>query len=779
MLTVTNQIPTESFTGTFFQGGRFCIDVSCTGSLFSKFLYDFHRSDYSSGTTIKAGTLTVDHASGGVIDALGTATFTPNNGGAIRDAPITFDAAPGLGVPALASSVTATLGKTVVDPLGSTVINDITINPGSSARIEATPGVTFTLADNFAYDGGPTTLHFGSPTDTGTVVLAFPAAPVVDAQGQISIDGGTLQLAPGTHGPDLLNSPNLSAVTVTGGTLDLNGLSTTVTNLNLAGGTVANGTLNSPISSTGGTVDGIGGSASLTTTAGTTTLRGNDTYTGPTTIAGGTVDVVGNLGLPAIPSGPINIASRGELDVGPTGSINIGTNNLTNNGVVNEQGAISARTLFNNGVFNGLNNGVAAGTFVNNGLLDLRNPNTVATNFTIRGNYVAGDPQINLNVLGQQANHLTITGLASGATNILAIPFPGTLSLFTRPIPIINDGPGSTATFNLLASPLPFQSVVAYGLEQDPATPTQWNLTSRLNAVPIGAIAGSISSAVTSVATGFFQGTTAFLGAPAAATPNQVDYGFWSRGGTGMNTERTVATTSVVPGPTDLKTATHFSGYQVGSDAGMFNIQNSGWNLHFGVTAGEYVASTSEENFLGASSNYTVPFLGLYAAATGHNFYADVLVRHDFWQGDVSSTGVALQNVRMNGDANAVTAEAGYTYRFQNGMFVTPSVGFAYTNATFDQLSLLPGSVVPPTLNVGAVISDLGRLGLVLGDTFATPYWALTPTLNLSGWHEFAGPRSVAFRLCVPRTGCLCRQHFRDPHWHFRAVRGRPDSPAD
>ena len=72
----------------------------------------------------------------------------------------------------------------------------------------------------------------------------------------------------------------------------------------------------------------------------------------------------------------------------------------------------------------------SAKTFVNNGVLDLRNPNTVATNLTIQGNYVAQDPQINLNVLAtaantgqQQANHLTITGAASGATNVSVTPF--------------------------------------------------------------------------------------------------------------------------------------------------------------------------------------------------------------------------------------------------------------------------------------------------------------------------------------------------------------------
>jgi len=391
---------------------------------------------------------------------------------------------------------------------------------------------------------------------------------------------------------------------------------------------------------------------------------------------------------------------------------------------------------------------ITVGTFFNDGVIDLRN--SVTTRLTINGNYVAVDPQIDVIFSGTQASHLTITGAASGATNVLAVPFQNILTIFANPIPIINDGPGSTATFNLLPVPGSSNFIVTYGLEQVPGNPNQWDLTSRVNPVPIGSIAGGIGAAVTSVATGFFQGSTAFLGAPATATPNQVDYGVWTREGTGMNTERSVATTSLVSGQSDLKTSTHFAGFQVGSDAGVFNIQNSGWNLHFGITGGEYVASTGEENFGGAYSNYMVPFLGLYAAATGHGFFADVLVRHDFWEGDVSAAGAGLTNARMNGDANAVTAEAGYSYHFQNGMFATPSVGFAYTNARFDQLSLVPGSAVQPTLNVGAVLSDLGRLGVTLGDTFATQYWALTPNLNLSLWHEFAGPIPSLFAYAPP-----------------------------
>ena len=218
-----------------------------------------------------------------------------------------------------------------------------------------------------------------------------------------------------------------------------------------------------------------------------------------------------------------------------------------------------------------------------------------------------------------------------------------------------------------------------------------------------------------------------------------------------MNDEKSVATTSVVANPTDLDIKTHFSGFQVGSDLGMFNIQNGGWNLHAGVTGGEYVASSSASSISGGSSSYTVPFLGVYAAATGHGFFADVLLRHDFWQGEVMNSYAGLTNAPMNGHGNAATVEAGYNYRFQNGIQVTPSAGFAYTRATFDALTLFPGMLTSNSvLNVGAVQSDLGRVGVTVADAFATPYFVLVPNATASVWHEFAGPIPSLFTVSAP-----------------------------
>jgi fibronectin-binding autotransporter adhesin len=315
---------------------------------------------YSGGTTIAAGEISI-----GATTALGTGTVTFNGGS---------------GGSTLESTATGTLG------------NSITINVGSSATIETTSSQTLTLgAGGIVADGGVgTTLHFGSSTDTGTLVLASGVVGV-DSTGAVAIDGGTLQLGSvsgaflvnnlragmtvgsgattatldidgrattpwnltGTSAGVITNSGAAAtlttdntanstfsgviqdgagtialhvtgtsgeALTLTGantysgattidsgltlmggmagafsaisattvnGTLDLGGFAQTINTVDLAGGTIQNGSLTGAITSTGGSVSDLGGGASLTNTSGTTTLSGANSYSGATTINGG------------------------------------------------------------------------------------------------------------------------------------------------------------------------------------------------------------------------------------------------------------------------------------------------------------------------------------------------------------------------------------------------------------------------------------------------------------------------------------------------------------
>ena len=272
------------------------------------------------------------------------------------------------------------------------------------------------------------------------------------------------------------------------------------------------------------------------------------------------------------------------------------------------------------------------------------------------------------------------------------------------------------------------------------AGPNSYQLYDKINGPAVGGVAGSIGATVGSTQAGFFQGSTAFIGSPPNQTPNYINEGVWTRDAAGFNIEKSsVAATSGTTFNTPLSTITHFHGEQVGGDFAIFNMGGSGWNFHGGLTGGEYDASSSGNDDL---TSFRVPFIGAYAAVTGHGFNANLLVRHDFWYGNISSGGLSLENARMNGEGNAVTAEVGYQINLQNGMFLKPTAGFSYNRASFDDLNGTSGigkRPIPYTLTVGPVVSELGVISLQAGYPFQTGDWALIPNAVISGWHEFAG----------------------------------------
>ena len=208
---------------------------------------------YTGGTTINAGTLAVSADSnlggaggglafgGGALQFL--SGFTSNRTVALNAGGGTFDT----------NGNTATLGGTISGPGGLTKI-----------------GIgTLTLAGSSSY-AGATSINGG--TLAGGAANAFSAA---------------------------------SATTVnTGGALDLGGFAQTINTINLAGGTIQNGTLTGAIGSTGGTISGIGGTGTVTTTSGTTTVLGSNGYTGATTVNGSTLIVNGSIANSALTVNP-------------------------------------------------------------------------------------------------------------------------------------------------------------------------------------------------------------------------------------------------------------------------------------------------------------------------------------------------------------------------------------------------------------------------------------------------------------------------------------------
>ena len=85
-------------------------------------------------------------------------------------------------------------------------------------------------------------------------------------------------------------------------------------------------------------------------------------------------------------------------------------------------------------------------------------------------------------------------------------------------------------------------------------------------------------------------------------------------------------------------------GMQVGSDIARLNV--SGWNLHLGTTAGYLVVDVRTDN-AADRPDFQVPFFGIYAVATYGRFFADVMVRQEFYSANLTNTPVGLFNQQV------------------------------------------------------------------------------------------------------------------------------------
>ena len=259
--------------------------------------------------------------SGGIADYIGSGGTNPGGGtnAADQGGSVAVSKSNG-GTLALLGANTYSGGTTINE--GSTLVigNGAALGSGALTLNGGTTGVavnftgSFSVGNNIVAAGDPSynvttgnTVNLtGVLSGTGDVVVnalsGYAGTLILSAAntytGGTVVNGGTLLLS----GAGTLGAAT-GATTVSGGTLDLGGTTQTQAAVNLAGGTIRNGTLDAPITSTGGVLDGIGGTASLTTTGGTTAVRGINTYSGGTTVNGGVLDVEGSLSDPTVNAG--------------------------------------------------------------------------------------------------------------------------------------------------------------------------------------------------------------------------------------------------------------------------------------------------------------------------------------------------------------------------------------------------------------------------------------------------------------------------------------------
>jgi outer membrane autotransporter protein len=272
-----------------------------------------------------------------------------------------------------------------------------------------------------------------------------------------------------------------------------------------------------------------------------------------------------------------------------------------------------------------------------------------------------------------------------------------------------------------------------------------WTIPAACSAV---STATGATTALTTLDIAFLTQTSAFVGTPGNAQPNQMGSGIWIRGVGGQNTISSTGT-ATAPGVAGAPTLTansqgrmDFAGFQVGADLGRFNLGASGLNIIFGVTGG--LLDATDQELIGTGTFvYSIPFVGGYAAATLGNFFSDILIREDFYSEAVTAANFGLSGAGVSGNAINVMGEAGY--RFDVGRwFVEPSAGLVWSRLDTSSLAVvIPASALVPTavtgtFGVNPVESLIGRLGVRVGTSVQAGNVGLQPFVAASVWNEFA-----------------------------------------
>lgn len=292
------------------------------------------------------------------------------------------------------------------------------------------------------------------------------------------------------------------------------------------------------------------------------------------------------------------------------------------------------------------------------------------------------------------------------------------------------------------------------------STATPFNGINNLNtiAAPAAAVASSLASAIGNINTIFLgQQGSAFVSAPSNPGPNQPGGGVWGRAiGGEVNVKSTSASSglAVVPAVPAANTAittncvnnqhSTFVGAQVGADIARLNF--SGWNIHLGTTAG-YLSTRSSDNFAGTRTNFDVPFWGTYLVATYGRFFADVLVRQEYYNIDFSAPGYGYNNQPIGARGVSVTASAGYNFALANNWFIEPSAGFVWSKTKVDNFNSVgtPGILVSGTNSINDIESQIGRLSVRVGTTVTSGNMIFQPFATASVFHEFAGTVNSSF----------------------------------
>ena len=189
-----------------------------------------------------------------------------------------------------------------------------------------------------------------------------------------------------------------------------------------------------------------------------------------------------------------------------------------------------------------------------------------------------------------------------------------------------------------------------------------------------------------------------------------------------------------------------FAGAQVGADFARLNLD--GWNIHLGGMAG-YVGSKINDDLMSVTSSVQVPFFGTYLMVSKGRFFADFMVRRDYYDFNFTSPGYTYNfttnksnsyyGQHLGAQGIGVSANAGYNFDAGNGWSIEPSAGIVYSNTSVDRYINVTMSGYQDAVNTNSIESALGRLSLRVAKSVETSNVIWQPFVTASVVHEFAG----------------------------------------
>jgi opacity protein-like surface antigen len=284
--------------------------------------------------------------------------------------------------------------------------------------------------------------------------------------------------------------------------------------------------------------------------------------------------------------------------------------------------------------------------------------------------------------------------------------------------------------------------------------------------------AAAIISSIEAANSVFLTQSSAFVSAPPNPKPNQEGGGVWVRGvggevdykgDTAINFNFNTTFGPPTSGSSDCPTKFHqvYGGFQFGQDIAKLNVM--GWNLHLGQTAGYIELHGNSVGSSGAgavpfSTTTQVPYVGTYAVATNGSYFADALVRMNWFETSLNSPMINLNDQKL--DAHGVSAAGSLGYRWDvpnSNWFYEPSLGLIWSRTTVDPLNVVAGSltttVVNGTLQFNQINSLIGRAGLRVGTTLQSGNVIYQPFAAVSVWHEFDGDIQANYSICMACLG--------------------------